>query len=137
MRIASLHWLPLLLGTALGGCAARTPTDARTAAVTDRVRAAYGPLVRTVTRVAPTSTAMIPLCPRDGEGLGDTGYVLVIEEREVGDVDAIVIARALCRRSRPVRGSGSVAHVLERFTLQRRGAAWHVTARELLEDRSR
>ena len=125
-----------MLATA-GACAARTPADARAAEVTERVREAVGPMVRSVTRMAPQRAETLPWCPRETELPGDRGYVLVIEERTVGATDAVVIARTLCRQSRVLRGSPPTASTLERFILQRRGGRWQVVTRELLEERTR
>jgi hypothetical protein len=127
----------LLLAAA---CAAHHPSDPlerQVEAVTGAVRASYGPAVRRVVRILPPRGTGVPTCPRDAEGFGDVGYLLVVQEREVGTEMAVVVATVVCRRGFRQRLQEEFMSITERFTLERRGTRWRIISRQVIEDGAR
>lgn len=133
MRRRDLGSLALLC--ALAGCWHRAATDRAEGDVTAVVRAAYGSSIRSVAAIFPSRVQQVPLCPWDAGGAPDAGFVLVFEDRQVGERDALLMARRVCRRAVPTRLSGPFGTGLERFELERRGGIWLITRREVLEER--
>lgn len=132
--------MPLFRATLLliaAACAAHRPSDPlerQAEAVTGTVRSSYGPAIRRVVRILPPRGTGVPTCPRDAEGFGDVGYLLVVQEREVGAETAVVVATVVCRRGFRQRLQEEFMTITERFTLERRGTRWRIISRQVIED---
>ncbi len=124
----------LLLAVACASHRPGDPLERQAEAVTGAVRSSYGPAIRRVVRILPPRGTGVPTCPRDAEGFGDVGYLLVVQEREVGAESAMVVATVVCRRGFRMRLQEELMSITERFTLERRGTRWRVVARQVIED---
>lgn len=120
----------------VAACATHHPSDPlerQAEVVTGTVRSSYGPAIRRVVRMLPPRGSGVPACPRDAEGFGDVGYLLVVQEREVGVETAVVVATLVCRRGLGPRLQEELVSVTERFTLVRRGTRWRIVTRQVIE----